>query len=307
MLPPPSVESSTHHRHSHWDPFERLKEDAYKIKDYVKEEEDRVGEYVKKEEDKLEHFVRDEEDKFEGFMKKEEQKLMTYVKEEEDKLLHHHRHHSGDRLSTGRDSPFKENSLFGISREHDNDHTKRRDTMIGPMDDLEPVTQTQSNEAIEVGTALDGAPSTAIEEEAKPPSKADLWSGIYQECIVEPSAPAIKVVDETEQVTSERQSVAVTMPPPTLKPIKPRSPEQPKRIDPKATIRRFPSVTVIDDCKGHFRSVSLISVKTNRSTKFERSSTHDLLELIQIREREEREKLLRPVKSELPVEMDDVN
>ena len=95
---------------------------------------------------------------------------------------------------------------------------------------------------------------------------------------------------------------SVAMPPPMLKPIKPRSPEQPKQLDPEATIRRLPSVTVIDDCKGHFRSVSLISVKTNRSAKFERSSTHDLLELVQLREREEREKLLRPVKSELPIE-----
>jgi hypothetical protein len=175
------------------------------------------------------------------------------------------------------------------------------------MDDLEPLQQTQSNEAIEPGMALDGTPSTTTERDFKPPSKADLWSGIYQECIIEQPTPAIKVIAEVERLTSGQESVAIAMPPPMLKPIKPRSPQQPKQLDPKATIRRFPSVTVIDDCKGHFRSVSLISVKTNRSAKFERSSTHDLLELIQHREREEREKLLRPVKSELPIETDYVN
>ena len=209
MLPPPSAESSTHHRHSDWDPFEHLKDDAQKIKEYVKDEEDKIEGYVKKEEDKLEHFVRDEEDKFEDFMKKEEQKIMTYVKEEEDKLLHHHRHHSGEHRSTGRDSPFQEIGFFGVTREHGKDHKEHRDTMIGPMDDLEPLQHTQSNEVIEPGMALDGSPSTATEDEAEPLSKADLWSGIYQECITEPLTPAIEVVAEAEQVTSGRESAAI--------------------------------------------------------------------------------------------------
>ena len=70
-----------------------------------------------------------------------------------------------------------------------------------------------------------------------------------------------------------------------------RSPEQPKRLDPKASVRRFPSVTVVDDRKGHSRSVSLISVKIDGGGVY-RSSTNDLVHLIQAREREERDKLL---------------
>ncbi|KAH9817413.1 hypothetical protein Tdes44962_MAKER05537 [Teratosphaeria destructans] len=142
-------------------------------------------------------------------------------------------------------------------------------------------------------TALDGTSdalqprrqSPAAEQSRTPSSKAEQWSQLYQSCL-QPSAPPASV----------------------LKPVKPRSPEQDKRkmLDPKASIRRFPSVTVVDDRKGHERSVSLISVRVSERGSLERGSlrsalsgdgmlresTRDLLGLIERREREERERLL---------------
>ena len=93
------------------------------------------------------------------------------------------------------------------------------------------------------------------------------------------------------------------MPPPALKPQKKRSPQQLEkqtaRLYADAAIRRFPSVTVVDDRKGHWRSVSFISVKSGKSGAsdggFVRESSNDLLALVEKREREEREKLLRAV------------
>ena len=318
MLPPPSVEATSHHHHSHWDPFEGLKEDAHKIKEYVVEEEEKIEGYVRQEEDKFEHFVRDEEDKIEGFVrkeedelegfvKKEEQKLMTYVKEEEGKLMHH-RHHSASHLSSGRNSPFKEASVFGASHEHGQYHTLRRDTMIGPTDDVDdPLRPIENSKNLEIGMALDGTQSVTTEKTTKSTSKADQWSGVYKEYILEPNSTESSAATNSGHDSVEPTTAATTMAPPALKPVKPRSPEQPKQLDPTATIRRFPSVTVVDDCKGHFRSVSLISVKTNKSNKCERSSTHDLLELIQAREREERDKLLKSVRITVSTEAIDLN
>lgn len=55
-------------------------------------------------------------------------------------------------------------------------------------------------------------------------------------------------------------------------------------------VRRFPSVTVMDDRKGHWRSISLISAKSGISL---RNSTNDLLDRIKESETIEREKLMR--------------
>lgn len=54
-------------------------------------------------------------------------------------------------------------------------------------------------------------------------------------------------------------------------------------------VRRFPSVTVVDDRKGHWRSVSLVSVQSGKSI---RNSTNDLLRLIKESENKERQKLM---------------
>lgn len=53
--------------------------------------------------------------------------------------------------------------------------------------------------------------------------------------------------------------------------------------------RHFPSVTVIDDRKGHCRSVSLLSVDSGKSV---RKSTRDLLEAVRATQTQELEKLL---------------
>jgi len=51
---------------------------------------------------------------------------------------------------------------------------------------------------------------------------------------------------------------------------------------------------VVDDRKGHWRSVSFISVKSNKSgNSFVRESSRDLLELMEQQKQQEREKLLQ--------------
>lgn len=57
-----------------------------------------------------------------------------------------------------------------------------------------------------------------------------------------------------------------------------------------SVVRRFPSVTVVDDRKGHWRSISLISAQSGKSL---RNSTNDLLDLIKEAEHMEREKLMK--------------
>ena len=307
LSPQLPTELSSQHRRSHGHQLERLKEhvkeDADKIKHYVKDEEDKFEGYMRQEEDQFEHFVRKEEDKFEGFMRKEEHKLKSYVKDEEDKLMHHRHNRSSEHDSSGRDSPFREVSVFGVSRDHSQEQRRRRDTMIGPTDspDEEPP-QVQGEGTTDPSLHLDGTGSTEAERKITP-SKAEVWSDIYQECLAQTSTD-VKAASKTTAEALEHDKQAKTMPPPILKPVKSRSPEHAKKLDPKATIRRFPSVTVIDDRKGHFRSVSLISIKTGKSTTFERTSTHDLLELVQAREREEREKLLRGIEDRNAVPVD---
>lgn len=59
-------------------------------------------------------------------------------------------------------------------------------------------------------------------------------------------------------------------------------------------IRKFPSVTVLDDWKGHRASVSLLSRGSGDRVRsvggLARDSTADLLEVLLAREKEEREK-----------------
>ncbi|KAI5201640.1 hypothetical protein E4T39_05082 [Aureobasidium subglaciale] len=62
-----------------------------------------------------------------------------------------------------------------------------------------------------------------------------------------------------------------------------------QRLSPGPVTRHFPSVTVIDDRKGHWRSVSLLSVESGKSV---RKSTRDLLETVRANQTHELEKLL---------------
>lgn len=66
-------------------------------------------------------------------------------------------------------------------------------------------------------------------------------------------------------------------------------PASKRRLSSGPITRHFPSVTVVDDCKGHWRSVSLLSVDSRRSI---RKSTRDLLEVVRATQTEELAKLL---------------
>ena len=309
MLPPQlptDLSSRTHHLHDELERIkEHVKEDADKIRDYVKKEEDKLGDYVRREEGELEGYVRKEEDKFEGFVRKEEEnfegfvrreedELKEYIKEGEDKLLHHHQHHR----AASKDVPFShEDNIFKIRHHRSHDNMKRRDTMIGPNDDPDEDSPPSCKAGAESGLGLDGAITNLPEPVHSTPSKAQLWSDVYRECLLRPGSVDPKGADEMSAPLLGPKTLPGAIGPPALKSVKPRSPEQLKQLDPKATVRRFPSVTVIDDRKGHIRSVSFISVKSSRSGGFERSSTHDLLEVIKAREHEERDELLSGVSS----------
>lgn len=213
-----------------------VKEDAEMIKDFVEDEEAKIGDYVHKEEVKLQSFMREEEDKIEklveeeegrieGFVKKEEGSFMKFLHEEEGKFKHHQEQRHSEHSKT----PFRHSSIFN---EDTHRHLEHNNTGLGPVDD-------KNEEAPEspTGLHLDGTANTKPGLPASQSSKAQLWSDIYQQCIIQPPSK--------EPLPSE------SMPPPAALP-KPR-------------IRRFPSVTVIDDKQGHYRSISLISVKTGRS------------------------------------------
>jgi hypothetical protein len=66
-------------------------------------------------------------------------------------------------------------------------------------------------------------------------------------------------------------------------------PRDNQRLPSGPVTRHFPSVTVIDDRKGHWRSVSLLSVDSGKSV---RKSTRDLLEVVRATQTQELEKLL---------------
>jgi hypothetical protein len=138
---------------------------------------------------------------------------------------------------------------------------------------------------------LDGTAETTDPIKRPPPSKAETWSEAYQDCLVVPPSPAT-------HITTTAEADARAMPPPSLKPAKRPSlglVTDQSSLDPSAAIRRFPSVTVVDDRKGHWRSVSFISVQSSKSgasaASFMRESSNDLLRLMELREKEEREKL----------------
>lgn len=142
---------------------------------------------------------------------------------------------------------------------------------------------------------LDGTIETTDPTKRSTPSKAQAFSESYKDCLIIPPSPA-------PYKTTAAEADAKVMPPPSLKPTKRSSPGQTAQqlsLDPNAAVRRFPSVTVVDDRKGHWRSVSFISMQSSKSgasaASFMREGSNDLLKLMETREREEREKLLRAV------------
>ena len=271
---PPSVSSD--HPHGHSEHMNHLKEivreDVEKIRDFAQDEselvkgtEKRLGEYVKKEEGKVKVFV-----------SHEEAKIKKHHHQHHPEHHRHHREHSSDHDANA--VPFRHGSIFAADPHAQHPHQARRNTLL--------VSPDEDKDGPPGSLHLDGVAESVAETTqttSQPPaSKAEAWSHVYREYVA-PHGPS----------DPPRQSQS--MPPPRLRPGKPRSPAQPTPMDQAATIRRFPSVTVVDDRKGHLRSVSLISVSKGRSAGLERPSTQDLLDLIQLREREEREKLLAGV------------
>jgi hypothetical protein len=153
-------------------------------------------------------------------------------------------------------------------------------------------TPTSPTNPAEHNRDLDGTTEITDSVKCPTPSKAQTWSESYKDCLIVPPSPATHTDED-----------AKAMPPPSLIPNKRRSLAQASQqqfsLDPSAAIRRFPSVTVVDDRKGHWRSVSFISIQSTKSAasaaSFMRESSNDLLKLMELREREEREKLLRPI------------
>ncbi|KAL1302860.1 hypothetical protein AAFC00_003190 [Neodothiora populina] len=125
------------------------------------------------------------------------------------------------------------------------------------------------------------------EHEVLVPSKAKRLSRMYQACVYSPVSPNVNAEDEStartqnaiprEDRTLQSHERFLTVP-------------APKGDRDGAVVRRFPSVTVVDDRKGHWRSISLISAQSGKSL---RNSTNDLLDLIVKAENAEREKLMK--------------
>jgi hypothetical protein len=76
-------------------------------------------------------------------------------------------------------------------------------------------------------------------------------------------------------------------------------PSDKQRLPSGSVTRHFPSVTVIDDRRGHWRSVSLLSADSGKSV---RKSTRDLLEVVRATQSQELEKLLGTSEISMPGE-----
>ncbi|KAK0300608.1 hypothetical protein LTR54_002036 [Friedmanniomyces endolithicus] len=306
MLPPASSNEPTfpHHDHSFKERLHQLEHDL----------EERVMEdvaYVEGEAMKLEVHIREDVEYVEKEAVKFEETIgedVGEIEREAETLMHikPHQHQHQEVLIAK--SLFTEGSRFSESSGHSGQ--QRASVCIGPIDDEElglpsaitlRVTEapTAANNHSGRVTTLDGTveASTAT-------SKAESWSNVYQKCLLFRSTDlsSTELPDSRLQIRDTALSSAGglrqapitqhSMGPPLLKPTKARSPQHVKGLDPNSTVRRFPSVTVVDDQKGHGRSISLISVNVGCDGVM-RSSTNDLIDLIQAREREEREKLLR--------------
>ncbi|KAK5138389.1 hypothetical protein LTR08_003450 [Meristemomyces frigidus] len=358
-LLPPSTSSEPKHPHHDHHFKRRLQELEQELEAAVHED---VA-YVEEEAGKLEHqFMQDVEFVEEEAVKLEEhlRKDVVYVEEEAEKLMHmQHVTQHGQLQAKAKSQLFREDSPFRADALHPLLHLRSNTTVMGPTDEAadDLFANAKTMNAAKRNITLDGAGSEF--PAAKKVSRAEAWSATYKECLIRPRStgsdhaaqstpllriheaqaaeivphalrpvkarspeqpkrldpkasirrfPSVTVVDDREGLSRSVSLISTTidggggaheaetvgMEPHILEPVKARSPDQPKRLDPKASIRRFPSVTVVDDRKGHSRSVSLVSVKVDGGTIY-RSSTNDLIQLIQVREREERDKLLMGV------------
>jgi hypothetical protein len=231
---------------------------------------------------------------------------MSHIKEQSEIVVDKPKGSSSSKTHmSARDSspvPFRGNSVF-VSHSP-KQHTETEPTVDntvqsdGPEDYFSAEHNNSPTSPIYVpdrNPNLDGTIETTDPIKRPTPSKAQAFSESYKDCLIIPPSPAT-------HPTTAAEADAKVMPPPSLKPTKRGSPGQTAQqlsLDPSAAVRRFPSVTVVDDRKGHWRSVSFISVQSSKSgasaASFMRESSNDLLKLMEMREREEREKLLRAV------------
>ncbi|KAI7618648.1 hypothetical protein KC346_g4902 [Hortaea werneckii] len=305
LLSPPTSNEPTfpHHDHSfkqHLHDLEHeLEETVRKDVEYVEAEAHKFSrqlredvEYVEEEAEKLEKELHEDVEMVEEQAQRLEQRILhdvEHIEEEAGKLIHHGHHHRGDKAVLDNDL-FRKGSLFKTDMGHP--HLKRDSTfMMDPLDSARQDSLPGNTPAGHMGV-FDGTAEPVMEPVMPPktPSKAEVFSDLYKECLARSESNATNPRALDRPALSENGNTE--MPPPALKPVKPRSPQLPNQINPQSSIKRFPSVTVVDDRKGHSRSVSLISVKVGANAGIYRSSTNDLLELLQEREREERERLL---------------
>ncbi|RMY69507.1 hypothetical protein D0863_06414 [Hortaea werneckii] len=301
LLSPPTSNEPTfpHHDHSfkqHLHDLEHeLEETVRKDVEYVEAEAHKLSrqlredvEYVEEEAEKLEKELHDDVEMVEEQAGRLEQRILhdvEHIEEEAGKLMHHGHHHHGDKAVFGNDL-FREKSIFKTDIGHPQlkrDSTITMDPLDNARQDSLPGNTSSGHMCVFDGTAEPKMPP-------KTPSKAEVFSDLYKECLKRSESNASNPHALDKPALSGDGNTE--MPPPALKPVKSRSPQVPNQINPRASIKRFPSVTVVDDRKGHSRSVSLISVKVGANAGIYRSSTNDLLELLQEREREERERLL---------------
>ncbi|KAK4901596.1 hypothetical protein LTR27_001368 [Elasticomyces elasticus] len=272
MLPPPTSNETVLHRD--------FKQHLHNVEHELEEVVKRELKYVEEEAVKLEVHIRTD---------------VEEIGEEAERLMHMNpQHHQGTGSS---------NRLFGGSPFGAASHRSRSQRNGSFVDPLEAVHEEQGPVAIHVTGEPDSkSPEAHIErnttldgtaESKLPRSRAELWSDAYQACLT--PGQAIGQNSDAPFRAQPGTSASTTMNmmgPPSLKPMKARSPEHATGLDSSAVVRRFPSATVIDDRKGHSRSVSLLSVKIGPDGVM-RESTNDLIGMIQAREREERERLLR--------------
>ncbi|KAK5729402.1 hypothetical protein LTR17_012032 [Elasticomyces elasticus] len=272
MLPPPTSNETVLHQD--------FKQHLHNVEHELEEVVKRELRYVEEEALKLEVHIRTD---------------VEEIGEEAERLMHMNpQHHQGAGSS---------NRLFGGSSFGPASHRSRSQRNGSFVDPLGAVHEEQGPIAIHIteepdskspeghierNTTLDGTAEMKL-----PRSRAELWSDAYQACLTPGQAIGRDIDAPFRAPPGTPVSTTMNMMgPPSLKPMKARSPEHATGLDSNAIVRRFPSATVIDDRKGHLRSVSLLSVKIGPDGVM-RESTNDLIEMIQARERDERERLLR--------------
>ncbi|KAK4575276.1 hypothetical protein LTR86_001128 [Recurvomyces mirabilis] len=272
LLPPttshePVFPHHDHHFKQHLHDLEReLEERVAKDIEYVEDEAVKFGEQIREDVDVAE----------------EEAEKFMHIDPH-----HHHEHHHGKQAVRG---PFDNDNPFAPDPEHV--LQKRHSTFVSPLDEEGGPTSPAGDGSVAAASTARPTPiSTRVDshdgasDAQAQQHKAEAWSSTYKDCLAHFGSSV------TPTPTSTPMGTRRGMPPPQLVPVKARASDKDKRLDPNATVRRFPSVTVVDDRKGHGHSISLLSVKLEGDSIM-RSSTNDLLLLIEDRERQERERLL---------------